>query len=197
MALISTVLAGGGTSILHTLGSLRFYLGEGNIKLTTHDKTPGSIQSRYSASFPYVYLAYSVDDEGQPVVAFGSILGVAPRRDRANIVLIHDDGGTFMLCRTLVMGHCSLKTEELTPKFSIIVVDDGGVVNGRCPEQYTSWEDHGFVVMGPNAGHHFLQFVLYTTLLQWEISMKRTLDILDSKFKTTVSPPRIRRRNVY
>ena len=51
-----------------------------------------------------------------------------------------------------------------------------------------NWEEHGFAVAGENAGHHFLQCILFTALHERLDQWQNTLDGLERLISINASP---------
>lgn len=181
VALICAILAGTGMSIPHALDSVRFFMGLNHVRLMNTLDLSGSIESRLCFSLPYINYRSS-----HLHTLFGSVPGIIPQRDFGNFVFLNDVEYSYEICRTFIIGHCSSKPGGLSPRFSIVVVDDGIWDYKMPPGQFANWEERGFLVTGPNAGHHFAQAVLHAALLQWEKRLGNTLDSIDRSLSTTV-----------
>ena len=119
--------------------------------------------------------------------------GFHSHRATGTIWSLHNAPVCFTERRQMIVAALCINRQAHVPSFTLMMVDDSkDPYQGPDLKKYTvGWENRGFVVMGRNAAHHFLQSVLHVVYTDWFEEWSRSLDGLDEMVTTEVSEPEL------
>jgi len=147
----------------------------------------GELEDRFMCEYSHTLRCFSGSSSLRFLSGGRHFTGVACERAYGSIYTLQG-GGTYYFeeYRMTILGSWVLmkSSAAVTPAFSVVILDDH---RKEAEDRYMNWEEHGFAVAGENAGHHFLQCILFAALHDWLGQWQTTLDGLEGLVSIDVS----------